>query len=150
MEIDSGPAKEIDDTRASWHSQPRNNRPGYFRGRNSSYAPQQRQQPEETVPLRSVEGYVLILRNIHPETTEYDVTEMINEEAQVDIKNLQLNLDRRTGVVKGYCLIQVETVEEGVQVIKALNGFELYEQAIKADWAFVGPPPPAMGPSRQR
>ena len=86
--------------------------------------------------LIAVEGWVIFISGLHQEAQEDDVKDVCSDYGKVT--NIQMNLDRRTGFVKGYALVEFTDREEAEKAILSMNDSKLLGKIIKVDWAFIG------------
>ena len=86
--------------------------------------------------LLAVEGWVLFVSGVHEEAQEDDVREAFRDFG--DVTNIHMNLDRKTGYVKGYALVEFQEYEVASKAKDDMNGTELLGRRILVDWGFVG------------
>ena len=99
-------------------------------------------------PQKSIEGWVVLATGVHEEAQEEDIHENFGDFGE--ISNVHLNLDRRTGFVKGYCLIEYKEKEEALRAIENMDGKLMLDQEVRVDWAFVAAPEKKAASRRRR
>lgn len=76
------------------------------------------------------------MTGLHQDAQEEDVREKFADFGQ--LKNVHVNLDRRTGYTKGYALIEYNSENDANSAIQSMNQEKFLGKELAVDWAFVG------------
>lgn len=88
-------------------------------------------------PRKSVEGWIVFATGIPAEAEPEDIEMRFAEFGA--IHSIHLNVDRRTGYLKGYALIEYESYKSAQEAINQMNDAVLLDEKIKVDWCFLDP-----------
>lgn len=88
-------------------------------------------------PRKSVEGWIVFATGISPEAESDDVERIFADYG--DIHSIHLNVDRRTGYLKGYALVEYENFKSAQTAINKLNKTVHFDHELKVDWCFLDP-----------
>ncbi|KAJ2358511.1 hypothetical protein IWW50_000790 [Coemansia erecta] len=108
---------------------------------NTAQQPPEPIAPEQHAPKsianaeHSIEGWVVIATGIHEEAREEDLQDFFADYGKV--RSLHMNLDRQTGFVKGYALLEYENVDEAKAAVMEGSGKKLLGKPINVDFAFI-------------
>ena len=97
----------------------------------SGAAPRSRQK----YPAPSVEGWILMVTGVHEDAADDDVREAFEDFGQ--LVDVQLPIDRRTGYVKGYALVQFAKKDEARAALSEMDGADLLGETLSVTWAVV-------------
>ena len=78
------------------------------------------------------------MTGIHEEAQEDDLSDIFSEFGR--IKSIHLNLDRKSGFVKGHALIEYDKQVEAQDAINSLHGTKFLGKLIGVHWAFCKSP----------
>eukprot|EP01063_Lacrimia_lanifica_P002055 TRINITY_DN11064_c0_g1_i1.p2 TRINITY_DN11064_c0_g1~~TRINITY_DN11064_c0_g1_i1.p2 ORF type:complete len:134 (+),score=43.74 TRINITY_DN11064_c0_g1_i1:96-497(+) len=109
--------------------------------RGRGHARDRRREEEDMVgaPAKSMEGWILFVSGVHEDTEEDELYDLFGEFG--DVKNLHLNLDRRTWLAKGYAFVEFDDLETAETAIESVDGQEFNGQRLSVSWAFLKPGP---------
>ena len=88
--------------------------------------------------LQSIEGWVIFVTGVHEEAQEDDIIETFSEYEH--IKSVHLNSDRRTGLCKGYALVEYDKKDQAQDAINELHGTSILGKTVGVHWAFSKSP----------
>lgn len=87
-------------------------------------------------PGKSVEGYIIMVRNLHPETQEEQLYDILGSLSNT--KNFSFGFDGRTGFCSGYCFIQYEKYERAKKALDLLNDKEFLGKKLEGKKGLYG------------
>jgi len=88
-------------------------------------------------PRKSVEGWIVFATGIPPEAEPEDIESRFEQHGK--IHSIHLNVDRRTGYLKGYALVEYESFKSAQEAINQMNNTTILDEKIKVDWCFLDP-----------
>ena len=89
---------------------------------------------------------MVFVTNVNEEASEDDLHDHFAECGKV--QNIHMNLDRRTGYVKGYALVEYGSQADAQAAISQLHDQEFLTKRLKVTWCFHKEPAKLARPRR--
>lgn len=84
---------------------------------------------------QSLQGlWPLFVTGIHEEAQEEDIMDVFSEFGETS--GIHLNVDKRSGLLKGYAIIGYSTREEAELAIQGMNGKKVLGQSVHVTWCY--------------
>ena len=88
------------------------------------------------------------MTGLYEEIQEEDLLDIFTEFGAV--KSCHLNIDKKTGYVKGYAFIEYESISNAKKAIDKMDGEDIVGYKVKVDWVFRKDPKRRKHRSRKR
>ena len=88
-------------------------------------------------PRKSIEGWIVIATGLPPEAESEHIESLFAQYG--NIHSMHLNVDRRTGYLKGYALVEYENFKSAQEAVNQLNDTKILDEKMKVDWCFLDP-----------
>ncbi|KRX21791.1 RNA-binding protein 8A [Trichinella nelsoni] len=95
---------------------------------------------EEGEDEEPVDGWTIIVSNLHQEAEEDEIKQAFEDFGPVKTINILLN--RETGYLTGVAIIEYEVYDMALEAVQTMNGATFLGKKLKVDWLFIEKPKP--------
>ncbi|KFD61655.1 hypothetical protein M514_26174, partial [Trichuris suis] len=94
-----------------------------------------REEKASNLPCRSVDGWLIFVKNLNEEITEQDLKDRFIDYGQ--IKGINLHINRMTGYPMGTAIIEYAKFDEASYAIKDADGKTWMGTELEVGWCFM-------------